>query len=133
MQKLIKPILNSNLPLGLAIVCTAFIIYLSLSDISAFPKMNVTHEDKIYHFTAYFVLNFLWLLAFIRKSSKFFSLFILISLGIISFGIVIEITQELLTEIRVFDYYDILANSVGVIISYLMFDVLKKRILKIYF
>ena len=133
MQKLIKPILNSNLPLGLAILCALFIIYLSLSDISAFPKMNVTHEDKIYHFIAYFVLNFLWLLAFIRKYSKSFNLFILISLGIISFGIIIEISQEILTEIRVFDYYDIVANSSGVVLSYLMFDVFKKRILKIYF
>jgi len=123
--------LNSRLPLVLAILCTAFIIYLSLSDISAFPKMNVTHEDKIYHFTAYFVLNFLWLLAFIRKSSKSFSLTILISFGIISFGIIVETIQEVLTDIRVFDYYDILANSTGVALSFMAFEFFKKRIMKI--
>jgi len=131
MLKLINPILNSRLPLVLAILCTAFIIYLSLSDISAFPKMNVTHEDKIYHFTAYFVLNFLWLLAFIRKSSKSFSLTILISFGIISFGIIVETIQEVLTDIRVFDYYDILANSTGVALSFMAFEFFKKRIMKI--
>jgi len=123
--------LNSRLPLVLAILCTAFIIYLSLSDISAFPKMNVTHEDKIYHFTAYFVLNFLWLLAFIRKSSKSFCLTILISFGIISFGIIVETIQEVLTDIRVFDYYDILANSTGVALSFMAFEFFKKRIMKI--
>jgi glycopeptide antibiotics resistance protein len=93
--------------------------------------MNVTHEDKIYHFTAYFVLNFLWLLAFIRKSSKSFSLTILISFGIISFGIIVETIQEVLTDIRVFDYYDILANSTGVALSFMAFEFFKKRIMKI--
>lgn len=131
MLKLINPILNSRLPLVLAILCTLFIAYLSLSDINAFPKLNVNNEDKIYHFIAYFVLNFMWLTAFIHKSSKSLGLTILISFGIISFGIIVEFAQEALTDIRVFDYYDILANSTGVALSFMAFEFFKKRIMKI--
>ncbi|MFO7744319.1 MAG: VanZ family protein [Psychroflexus sp.] len=128
MHRLINLILNRKVALPLAIICTLSIGYLSLSDISTFPKIEVKHEDKIYHFVSYFVLNTIWLFAIVHISSKSLLPNILISLGILSFGIVIEIFQEIMTDYRVFDFYDILANSVGVLVSYLCFELFRKRI-----
>lgn len=128
MQKLISLILNSKLLLPFAIFCTLFIGYLSLTDISSLPKLEVKNEDKLYHLIAYFVLNTIWLTALKPFFSKRMLSKISISLGIIIFGIIVEILQELITEVRVFDFYDILSNSSGIILSYLCFKLLEKRI-----
>ena len=130
MLKLIKLILNSRFLLAFAIASTLAISYLSLSDISSLPKLEVQFEDKLYHIVAYYSLNSVWLLAITALKSKHSKYDVLISLGIISFGIVIELFQEILTDYRTFDNYDILANSLGVIISFLVFLSLKKRILE---
>ncbi len=130
MQKLISHISNSKLFLPFAIFCTLTIAYLSLIDIRDLPKLEVKNEDKLYHLIAYFVLNTVWLLAIIPYSSWRLRSNVLISLGIIIFGIVIEVFQELITDIRVFDVYDILANSVGTIISFICFEFFRKRIFK---
>ncbi|SDG48876.1 hypothetical protein SAMN04488027_102175 [Psychroflexus sediminis] len=114
--------------LPIAIFCTLMIGYLSLADISSLPKLKVEYEDKFYHLAAYFLLNTIWLIALKPFTSRGFKSNILISLGILTFGIVIEIFQELLTDIRVFDYYDILSNSIGIILSYLCFQFFGKRI-----
>ncbi|WP_051080721.1 VanZ family protein [Psychroflexus tropicus] len=130
MQKLIKRILSSKYLLFLAIVSTLVISYLSLSDISSLPKLEVQFEDKWYHLVAYFALNSVWLLAISSYKSRFARFDALLSVGIIGFGIVIEVFQELITDYRVFDFYDIIANSTGVIVSYLTYQLLKKRILE---
>ncbi len=127
MQKLISLILNSKLLLPFAILCTLLVCYLSLSDISSLPKLKVQYEDKLYHLVAYFLLNTVWLLAMIPYSSRSLKHYILISLGIIGFGIVIEVLQDIMTDYRTFDVYDIIANSSGVIISYFTFQLFKKR------
>ncbi|NEV94566.1 hypothetical protein G3567_10470 [Psychroflexus sp. YR1-1] len=114
--------------LPVAMFCTLMIGYLSLADISSLPNLNVKNEDKFYHVLAYFLLNTIWLIALKPFTMKGFKSNLLISLGILTFGIVIEIFQELLTEIRVFDYYDILANGIGIILSFLCFQFFLKRI-----
>jgi VanZ family protein len=130
MQKLIKLILNSKFLLAFAIASTLIISYLSLSDISSLPKLEVQFEDKLYHLVAYFSLSSVWLLAISTFKSKHSRYDVLISFGIISFGIVIELLQEAVTDYRTFDNYDILANSAGVILSFVVFQMLKKRILE---
>lgn len=130
MQKLINLISNSKLLLPFAIFCTLIIGCLSLIDLRDLPKMEVRNEDKLYHLIAYFALNTVWLLAIMPYSSKQLRSNILISLGIIIFGIVIEVFQELLTDIRVFDVYDILANSIGAILSFISFEFFRKRFFK---
>lgn len=130
MQKLIHLILNSKLLLLFAILCTLFIGYLSLADISSLPKLEVENEDKLYHITAYFVLNTIWLMALMPCTSVRLKYNILISLGIIVFGIIIEVLQDQLTSYRAFDNYDILANSIGVILSLICFEFYKKIFFK---
>lgn len=45
----------------------------------------------------------------------------------ILFGIFIEVLQGSLTSTRSFDYYDVLANTTGVIIAAIMLKVLTKK------
>ena len=96
------------------------------------PKVDIDDADKFYHGMAYFVLNGLWLLVVRKvKLKSSFVTFLKISILVIVFGIIIEILQGELTTNRTFDYFDILANSIGVILSFLCFLLIKKRSLKI--
>ena len=131
MRKLIKLILTSQLLLPAAILCTVSILVLSISDISSLPKFQISFEDKLYHFIAYFVLNSIWLLALLQKNGDQLRKHLLISLSIIAFGIIIEIVQESVTDYRVFDIFDILANSIAVGVSFFCFMLVKKSFLKI--
>jgi len=131
MRKLIKLILTSQLLLPAAILCTASILVLSISDISSLPKLQIGYEDKLYHFIAYFVLNSIWLLALLQKSGDQLRKHLSISLSSIAFGIIIEIVQESVTDYRVFDIVDILANSIAVGVSFFCFMLVKKSFLKI--
>jgi len=128
MQKLIKLILNSKLLLLFAIFCTFFIVYLSLSDISELPKLEVRYEDKLYHFVAYFLLTSVWLLALIAYSSKSKEFNKYISFAIVGFGIIIEVFQEIITDYRLFDVLDILVNILGVSVAYFCFEYFKESI-----
>ena len=130
MRKLIKLILTSQLLLPAAILCTVSILLLSISDISSLPKFQISYEDKLYHFIAYFVLNSIWLLALFQKNGDQLRKHLLISLSIIAFGIIIEIVQESVTDYRVFDIFDILANSIAVGVSFFCFMLVKKSFLK---
>ena len=130
MRKLIKLILTSQLLLPAAILCTVSILLLSISDISSLPKLQISYEDKLYHFIAYFVLNSIWLLALLQKNGDQLRKHLLISLSIIAFGIIIEIVQESVTDYRVFDIFDILANSIAVGVSFFCFMLVKKSFLK---
>jgi VanZ family protein len=130
MQKLIKLILTSKLPLFLAIACTIFVGFLSLADVSEMPNLEVKNEDKLYHMTAYFVLNTFWLVALIRYSLLKISFNIIVSLSVIGLGIIIEVLQDKLTSYRTFDYYDILANASGVLLSLICFEFFSKIIFK---
>ena len=120
MQKLIKNLLPAKLLLVLALVNTLCILYLSLTSTQGLPKVQINQADKIFHFSAYFVLSFLWIWYVFKavKNARFISIKKIVSLLVIIFGIFIEVLQESLTSYRTFDYWDILANSAGVMVAY---------------
>ena len=122
MLKHIKNLLRDNL-IVIAILITVGILCLSLIKM---PNTNikVAHIDKLYHSFAYFVLTITWLFAFYKRQEK--KLVIIISC--IIFGIIIEILQSTLTVYRTGDYYDILANSLGVLLALLIFNIFFKKI-----
>ncbi|WP_240032190.1 VanZ family protein [Psychroflexus aestuariivivens] len=118
--------------MAIASICTLLIAYFSLVENGKMPKVDIDDVDKLYHGFAYFVLNGLWLVVlrkFKRKSG--YMTFLKISILVIAFGIIIEVLQGTTTTNRSFDYYDILANSIGVILSFLCFMMIHKRSLEI--
>lgn len=119
MLKDIKKLLERN-ALILAIVATVIIAVLSLS---AVPKLNLAIKsgDKYLHFLAYLGLSILWYFALKDKINK--KLFkILVPLGLIFYGIILEGLQSGLTTYRTGDVYDALANATGVIVGLILFN-----------
>lgn len=114
MQQLIKSLLKDN-SLLLAILVTIVIIFLSLIRIGKQP-INFNHLDKIEHCIAYATLSFLWLLSLGNTKRRK----IIICIMCMLFGMFIEVLQDT-TSYRTFDYVDMFANSIGVLIGFIMF------------
>lgn len=121
MLKRIKLLLLDNI-LIIAIATTLGIIGLSLFKIPS-SNINVKNIDKLYHFFAYFTLTSTWLFTFYKKPNRKY----VIVFCCILFGIIIEILQGSLTNYRTGDYLDVLANSLGVILALILFNLFFKK------
>ena len=122
MQKLIKNLFKDNIFI-IAISLTTLIAYLSLMKM---PETDIGfgNSDKLYHLFAYFSLTICWLFSFYkRRKLKYVVLF-----ACIIYGIIIEALQESLTEYRTGDYKDVLANTLGSILAYVVFVQILKKI-----
>ncbi len=125
MLKLIKRLLERN-ALIIAIFLTLFVAFLSLVSLKGIAKINinVSNSDKIGHLIAYFTLATSWFYVFRaeRKKWKFIALILIV------FGMILEGLQGTLTTYRTADWYDELANTTGVIISYIISYLWFKRL-----
>lgn len=117
----IKNLLERN-ALWLAIFATVGVAILSLG---AVPKLNLglnlKSSDKYLHFIAYFSLCLLWFFALKDRLHRYIFR-ILIPLGLILYGIILEGMQGGLTTYRTADVYDAIANSAGVLAAMLLFN-----------
>jgi len=131
MQRLIKNLLAPKLILSLALVYSIGILYASLMRTDGLPKVNFEQVDKVFHFTAYLGLSLLWYFYYISCNlGKHLKKkpFLIIGLLIISFGILIEVLQDVATEYRTIDGLDVLANSLGVLVAYIIVIMLRLRL-----
>jgi VanZ family protein len=105
----------------IAIVYSLALAIVSLVKLDNIPDVGVSYGDKIFHFLAYCILTFLWFNVFFNafKLKKRRAIYFSIVLSII-FGIIIEILQETITVSRALDAYDVLANTIGVLIASLV-------------
>lgn len=115
MLRLIKRLLERN-TFTIAIFLTLFITFISLVSLKGMTQIKMENSDKIGHLLSYFLLSLSW---FFALKNKFNNLLIIILL--ISYGIIIEVLQEVLTVHRQADFIDVLANSFGVILAYLFY------------
>jgi VanZ family protein len=122
MLKRIKTLLKANIFI-IAIFITAIISYLSLMKISFSQPKIISNLDKWEHCIAYFTLSFCWLLTFYKKPKKKY----IIVIACIIFGIVIEVLLDKLTTYRTADYLDIVANTIGVLLALLIFNIIFKK------
>ena len=100
-----------------SILYTATLTTVCLIKINKLPDVGVSFADKIFHFLAYTVLALLWYITFIN-TFKFEKKRALINVTIISimFGIIIEVLQGTITASRSADIYDVIANTIGVLL-----------------
>lgn len=100
--------------LWLIIGWTLVILLSYFSLVSNPPELNVDFKDfdKFRHFFAYFILMFWFSQLYQSRSSRIFYIVFFILLGVI-----LEILQGL-GGVRYFEYYDMLANSVGVVLAW---------------
>jgi VanZ family protein len=117
-----------NAIFSLAISWTILIAVLCLVKFSNLPSFGVSGADKYVHFTLHFVFTLLWGFYFWLKLDEIIipkiARVVLLSL---CYGIVIEILQEIATNTRHADIFDVLANSAGATTALLFFVLIKKR------
>jgi VanZ family protein len=108
--------------LTIAIIATLIIAILSLT---AIPKINlgldIKSGDKFLHILAYFTLSTVWFFALQKKMSNLYSRIALI-LSLVIYGIILEVLQGGLTNYRTGDFYDAIANTVGVLLAVLVIN-----------
>ena len=121
MLKRIKTLFKDNL-IFFAIAITLVILYLSLMKMPN-TGIEIKHIDKGYHSIAYFVLTLSWLLSFYKKPNKKYLIVILCMI----LGIIIEVLQDTITVYRTADYFDVLANSVGVLFALVIFNIFLRK------
>ena len=111
--------LKKNLSL-IVFFYTASIIIVSLVPIPNLflPKFNLLQPDKLFHFIAYFVMFLGWKESKIFKKDRFYLKCLLI---VFLVGLFIEILQGTRFIKRYFELADLLANSLGILFSYLIF------------
>ena len=111
--------LKKNLSL-IVFLYTTSIIIVSLVPVPnlTLPKFNLLQPDKLFHFIVYFVMFLGW------KESKIFKkdrLYFKCSLIVFSVNLFIEILQGTSFIERYFELADLLANSLGILFSYIIF------------
>lgn len=96
--------------LALAVVCL-----ISLKNV---PDVGLAYADKIFHCLTYFIFTLLWFGSFVLRfgypkvKALLFSAFFAII-----FGIIVEVLQGKVTTTRTLDFYDVIANTLGVVLA----------------
>lgn len=127
-MKITQYLLEHNLYKIIAVFWTLLIVYLCLDDAPNIPKFTFHYKDKIVHFIFYFVFVYFWTKSLKNKNENSIVIILFFALVI---GVSIEFLQENFTDNRTFDWYDILANSIGAIASFMYvkkFNAIKKQI-----
>ncbi len=118
---------------GIAFVSwMVFITVLSLVsfDDDTSLDLDIPYFDKIVHFTFYFIagaLGSLFLHALQRGAKADRRRLLKFLLGLIGYGILIEVLQDSVTTYRSAELLDILANSVGAIIGILFIRTVNRK------
>jgi VanZ family protein len=89
------------------------------------PKFSSTYNgsDKLYHGIAYSTLAICWLFSFYKRPKAKYIIVILCIL----YGILLEVLQGTLTNYRTADYFDMLANLLGVLVGLTIFNLVLKK------
>ncbi len=105
------------------ITWTALIIILLLIPAKQISKSEILipHIDKIIHFGIFS----LWGIIFQTETKSKFRVLYTVLIGS-GFAVVSEFAQKYLTTTRTFDYFDILADFIGIIISIFIFRFYEK-------
>ena len=111
-MKSLSPLLLQRVWHGVGWFGIVLLLYLSLTPQP--PEIPVEQGDKIGHSLAYAVLMFWWAQLLVRAGERR-----RLALALIALGIAIEYVQRW-TGWRTFDYFDMLADVVGVTIGWLL-------------
>ncbi len=105
----LSPTLVKRCWIGVSGFGIALLFYLSLMPQP--PEISVEHGDKFGHVLAYAVLMYWWAQLFVSTRQRLW-----LAAGLTGLGIAIEYVQDW-TGLRTFDYFDMLADAVGVTIG----------------
>ena len=119
---------NKNF-LWLSLIYTLLIFFISLIPLPniIIPDFNLFQPDKLVHFVIYFIMLYLWLKSNSLKENKFRLKSLILVLFISSF---IETLQGTSFIKRHYELADLIANSVGILFSYIVFVLYPHKKLK---
>lgn len=131
MPNLTKKFLVARIALFVAGFYTVLLAVSSLVKLGKISVGSFSPTDKLLHLVAYFGLLLLWKVYFILKnkpeSNYKNNLLKLAGLAIL-FGMLIEVLQGVLTNYREPDWYDILANTTGILLAVVIFLFFEKNL-----
>lgn len=117
--KTINPTLKAKILFYIAILYSFAILILSLISLQNIEIIKVKSSDKIYHTVCYAIMMVIWSVYLkFRFKKQIVKKYLILAVSIISYGIVIEYLQSNLTNYREFDWWDVLANFIGVITAF---------------
>ena len=103
---------------------------ISGNDLDKVPKINIPHFDKVVHFGMYSILQYLFVLYYSKVKPKLNIITFLVYTAIfsVSYSILMEFAQTYVFEKRSGDFFDVIANTAGVITVVILFysNILKK-------
>ena len=131
MQNLIKSLLESKQLLVISIIYSVFITIIFLIPTNEMPKLLhfLIPIDKIIHVFIFMALTFLWLsyINSLLNNTKPIVLFFILVVCLL-YGILIEVIQEFYVSSREAEFFDIIADLLGVSLGLLFFRNYKNRI-----
>ncbi len=130
MIRRIKKLLEHKSVSVVVVVYTLLITLLFLMPKVDIPSIKTDIPiDKIGHTIIYLFLVFGWLLFFYRFHNRHLSVSKAILIGLMCFfyGIIIETVQELMIPLRQAEFFDVLANTIGLFIGFILFWKLKDK------
>lgn len=123
--KIIKHLLERKF-FWLALIWTFVITVASLVSVNSFSKIKSVGNDKIVHFLFYLFFVILWGLVK-RQNDSNRKYYLFVFLVAMSYGLIIEVLQEILTNTRQADFYDFLANTMGAFVGLIVLLYFKNK------
>lgn len=107
------------------IAYSLFITFLLLFPATNIPEVEVPFIDKLGHVSIFAILVIIWSLFDLSKAdgSKLKTIWVVFIAFF--YGIIIEVLQGLFFESRTADEWDIIANSAGILLGWLIFSKIK--------
>ncbi len=106
-------LVNRHLWLALSLCLVGLVVYLSLAPHPPTP-LSFQNADKLEHGLAYASLAWCFCQIYLARHAR-----VLVLVALISLGVALEFLQER-TGYRTFDVLDMAANSVGVLLGYML-------------
>ena len=110
-----------NMQNNLRIVAITLVMGVFTFSLFEYQELKTNLNDKFIHFFVYSLLSF-----FVFKASLSFKR-ILLFIGLISLGVLTELLQNV-SGLRNFEYMDIIANSLGILVGLIFFAISKKTL-----
>ena len=110
------------------IVLTLVVAFLCLYPFQSQKESAIPHFDKVIHITLFLVLSYFWMrgLSAQKQFKKVQEKAVLITVvSAITYGVLIEVLQEVMHLGRSFDLWDIAADTVGVMFGFGIFRVVR--------
>lgn len=101
------------------LILTTILLVIPGNDLPKNPFLTLIYFDKWVHIGLFSILNFLFILGFIRREIFSVKVFIYCTITCILYGISMEYVQKYFAFERSFDVTDILADAAGAFLGYL--------------